>query len=143
MVNANGERFVDEGKDFRNYTYAQFGRAVLEQPAHFAWQIFDAKVERLLYGEYRFHDTHFVEAPTLDGLIERLDGIDAEEALRRTMADFNAAVDERVPFDPTTKDGKGTIGLPLAPVPLRRRWRGAGGALSPSIWAFRCICLQQ
>ena len=40
MVNGHGRRFVDEGADFRNYTYAQFGRAVLEQPEHFAWQIF-------------------------------------------------------------------------------------------------------
>lgn len=36
MLNADGERFVDEGIDFRNYTYAQFGHAVLEQPGHFA-----------------------------------------------------------------------------------------------------------
>ena len=113
MVNAHGARFVDEGKDFRNYTYAQFGRAVLEQPGHFAWQIFDAKVEHLLYGEYRFHDAHFVEAETLEGLIDRLDGIDAKEALRRTLTAFNAAADDGVRFDPTIKDGKATIGLPL------------------------------
>ena len=29
MLNANGERFVDEGRNFRNYTYAQFGRQSL------------------------------------------------------------------------------------------------------------------
>ncbi|MEP1442909.1 MAG: FAD-dependent tricarballylate dehydrogenase TcuA, partial [Hyphomicrobiales bacterium] len=85
MVNASGERFVDEGKDFRNYTYAQFGRAVLEQPGHFAWQIFDSKVDDLLYGEYRFHDAHFVEAATLDELIEKLDGIEDKEAVRGTL----------------------------------------------------------
>jgi tricarballylate dehydrogenase len=28
MVNANGERFVDEGADFRNYTYAKYGREI-------------------------------------------------------------------------------------------------------------------
>ena len=39
VVNANGQRFVDEGADFRNYTYARYGRSVLEQPNHFAWQI--------------------------------------------------------------------------------------------------------
>ncbi|MEM6492446.1 MAG: FAD-binding protein, partial [Pseudomonadota bacterium] len=44
MLNKNGDRFVDEGINFRNYTYAQFGRAVLDQPDHFAWQVFDAKV---------------------------------------------------------------------------------------------------
>ena len=44
MLNENGARFVDEGIDFRNYTYAQFGRAVLQQPGQKAWQIFDSKV---------------------------------------------------------------------------------------------------
>ena len=28
MINANGERFVDEGADFRNYTYAKYGRVI-------------------------------------------------------------------------------------------------------------------
>ena len=46
MLNARGERFVDEGADFRNYTYAKYGRAILAQPGQFAWQVFDAKVRR-------------------------------------------------------------------------------------------------
>jgi len=112
MVNARGERFVDEGIDFRNYTYAQFGEAVLRQPGQFAWQIFDAKVDGLLYGEYRFADAHWVEDTTLDGLIAKLDGVDPD-AVRRTIDAFNASVMEDVPFDPTVKDGKGTRGLPL------------------------------
>jgi tricarballylate dehydrogenase len=29
MVNANGVRFVDEGADFRNYTYAKYGAVIL------------------------------------------------------------------------------------------------------------------
>src|SRR5258708_191230 len=32
MINANGRRFVDEGADFRNYTYAKYRRLVLQQP---------------------------------------------------------------------------------------------------------------
>ncbi len=48
MLNARGERFVDEGADFRNYTYAKYGRVILEQPHQFAWQVFDAKVTPLL-----------------------------------------------------------------------------------------------
>lgn len=114
MVNARGERFVDEGRDFRNYTYAQFGRAVLEQPKHLAWQIFDAKVDHLLYAEYRFHDAHYVEADTLEALLEKLDGIDDKGALRRTIDAYNAAVDRDAAFDPTIKDGKATKGLALA-----------------------------
>lgn len=117
MLNANGVRFVDEGKNFRNYTYAQFGRAVLDQPGHFAWQIFDAKVFELLYGEYRFHDASFVESDTLDGLIDQLEGVDHHQA-SQTLADFNAAVDESVVFDPAILDGKQARGL----TPPRSNW---------------------
>ncbi len=113
MLNADGERFVDEGKDFRNYTYAQFGRAVLEQPDQVAWQIFDAKVDGLLYSEYTFADAHFVESGTLDGLVAQLDGLHDGDAALATMSEFNAAVNEEMPFDPTIKDGKDTPGLAL------------------------------
>lgn len=112
MLNADGARFVDEGVNFRNYTYAQFGRAVLEQPGHFAWQVFDAKVSDLLYEEYRFHDASFVEADTLEDLVRKLDGIDPVKALK-TLQDFNAAVDAETRFDPTVLDGKRTRGLPI------------------------------
>ena len=113
MLNAAGQRFVDEGINFRNYTYAQFGRAVLEQPGHFAWQIFDAKVFDLLYGEYHFDDASFVEAQTLDGLCDALTGVDADAA-RQTLQAYNDAVMDDVAFDPTVLDGKGTRGLDLA-----------------------------
>ena len=120
MINANGERFVDEGRDFRNYTYAQFGRAVLEQPGHFGWQLFDAKVFDLLYGEYRFHDASFVESDTLAGLIAQLDGVDQVQAAR-TITAFNEAVDDEVAFDPSIKDGKAAIGVE----PPRSNWAQA------------------
>ncbi|MBY5935169.1 FAD-dependent tricarballylate dehydrogenase TcuA [Tateyamaria omphalii] len=113
MLNANGQRFVDEGINFRNYTYAQFGAAIMEQPGHFAWQIFDAKVLGLLYGEYHFHDAHYVEADTLDALIPMLDGVDHAQAAQ-TLDAYNAAVDDSTVFDPTILDGKATQGLPLA-----------------------------
>ncbi|MEM1075695.1 MAG: FAD-dependent tricarballylate dehydrogenase TcuA [Pseudomonadota bacterium] len=112
MLNADGQRFVDEGINFRNYTYAQFGRAVLEQPNHFAWQVFDDKVKHLLYGEYHFEDATYVEADTLTALIAKLKGVDGAEA-QRTLEAFNAAVDESTGFDPTVLDGKSTKNLPL------------------------------
>ncbi|MEM0978472.1 MAG: FAD-dependent tricarballylate dehydrogenase TcuA [Pseudomonadota bacterium] len=112
MLNAKGDRFVDEGINFRNYTYAQFGRAVLEQPGHFAWQIFDSKVFDLLYDEYRFEDAHFVEADTLEALVSKLDGVDRDGAMA-TLQAFNDAVDDERSFDPTQLDGKGTKGLAL------------------------------
>src|SRR5215471_14872174 len=53
IVNLEGRRFVDEGADFRNYTYAKYGRAILAQPERTAFQLFDAKVMDLLRDEYR------------------------------------------------------------------------------------------
>ena len=113
MLNRDGHRFVDEGINFRNYTYAQFGAAIMDQPEHQAWQIFDSKVFDLLYEEYRFHDAHFVEADTLADLVEKMDGIDKASSLA-TIEAYNEAVDQAVPFDPTSLDGKGTRGLALA-----------------------------
>lgn len=112
MVNAEGRRFVDEGANFRNYTYAQFGRAILEQPGQFAWQVFDSKVFDLLYGEYSFHDAHFVEAESLEDLAAKMDGVDTDAVLRELGA-YNEAVEANVAFDPTCLDGKGTRGLSL------------------------------
>jgi tricarballylate dehydrogenase len=65
MVNANGERFVDEGADFRNFTYAKYGHVVQQQPGMFAWQVFDQKVEHLLRDEYRIRQVTKVTANTL------------------------------------------------------------------------------
>ncbi|MFK7751917.1 MAG: FAD-dependent tricarballylate dehydrogenase TcuA, partial [Sedimentitalea sp.] len=117
MLNADGARFVDEGANFRNYTYAQYGGAILEQPGQFAWQVFDSKVFDLLYGEYRFHDAHFVESDTLEGLVAQMTGVDGAAALA-TLNDYNAAVNSEVPFDPTVLDGKGTTGI----TPPKSHW---------------------
>ncbi|MGH3748599.1 MAG: FAD-dependent tricarballylate dehydrogenase TcuA, partial [Micromonosporaceae bacterium] len=65
MVNARGERFVDEGADFRNYTYAKYGHVILRQPNLFAWQVFDQKVVHLLRDEYRIRQVTKVTANTL------------------------------------------------------------------------------
>ena len=53
-ININGERFFDEGSDLRNYTYAKFGRAILEQPQGVAFQVWDQKgIPWLRSEEYR------------------------------------------------------------------------------------------
>ncbi len=110
ILNALGERFVDEGADFRNYTYAKYGRAVLEQPRQFAWQIFDSKVLHLLRDEYRIREVTKVTADTLEELTQRLEDVDPRAALA-TIEAYNAAVRTDVPFDPTVKDGRRTEGL--------------------------------
>jgi tricarballylate dehydrogenase len=112
MLNANGERFVDEGADFRNYTYAKYGRAILMQPGQFAWQVFDGKIIPMLRDEYRIKRVTKVRADTVDDLVGKLDDVDPARALA-TIKGFNAAVRQDVPFNPNIKDGRGTAGLPI------------------------------
>jgi tricarballylate dehydrogenase len=112
MLNANGERFVDEGADFRNYTYAKYGRVILNQPGQFAWQIFDKKVLHLLRDEYRIKQVTKVSANTLEELVTKLDDVNPKKALETIQA-YNAAVMKEVPFDPNVKDGRGTQGLSI------------------------------
>src|SRR5262249_8143053 len=74
VVNAKGERFLDEGADFRNYTYAKYGGVILQQPNMLAWQVFDAKVLHLLRDEYRIRQITKARADTIEELAEKLDG---------------------------------------------------------------------
>jgi tricarballylate dehydrogenase len=116
-VNRDGRRFLDEGADFRNYTYATYGRAVLDQPGAVAWQLFDDQVAELLHDEYSRPSPDRVVAASLDELVGALDGMHGAQ-LRRTIAEFNQAVRSEVPFDPTILDGRGTAGL----VPPKSNW---------------------
>jgi len=109
-INAEGKRFVDEGADFRNYTYAKYGRVILHQPGQFAWQIFDAKVKGQLRDEYRIKQVTKVTASTLEELVEKLDDVDARAALEEIRR-YNAAVRTDIPFNPNVKDGRCTTGL--------------------------------
>ena len=110
MVNADGKRFVDEGADFRNYTYAKYGRVILNQPGQFAWQIFDQKTTHLLRDEYRIKQVTKVQADTLEDLADKLEGVDKAGFLAEMKA-WNSAVQTDVPFNPNVKDGRGTEGL--------------------------------
>jgi tricarballylate dehydrogenase len=110
MVNATGRRFVDEGADFRNYTYAKYGRVILNQPNQFAWQIFDQKVTHLLRDEYRIRQVTKVTADTIEELSHKLEGVDAETCIAE-LKRWNAAVRQDIPFNPNVKDGRTTEGL--------------------------------
>ncbi|QUR65761.1 FAD-dependent tricarballylate dehydrogenase TcuA [Mycobacterium spongiae] len=109
VVNTLGRRFIDEGADFRNYTYAKYGAEILHQPGGRAVQIFDAKVSGLLRSEeYDSPGVTRVRADDLVSLAEQL-GI-APGALSETVANYNASINDRV-FDPTVKDGVATVGI--------------------------------
>lgn len=108
IVNLQGERFVDEGADFRNYTYAKYGREILKQPRRAAFQLFDAKVVHMLRDEYRIRQVTKATADTMEDLADKLE-ID-RQGLVRTVREFNAAVEDG-PFNPAIKDGKCTRGI--------------------------------
>src|SRR5712671_2599176 len=112
LVNARGERYVDEGANFHSHTYAKYGGEIVKLPGMFAWQVFDAKVSHLLRGEYRIRRVTKAEAGTLEELAAKLDGVDAS-AFLRTVAEFNAACRTDVPFNPNVLDGRRTVGLAI------------------------------
>ncbi len=111
-INAQGKRFLDEGADFRNYTYAKYGRVILSQPGQFAWQIFDAKVKAQLRDEYKIRQVTKHTANTLEELCTKLEDTDGKAALEELKA-YNAAVRQDIPFNPNVKDGRCTQGLAI------------------------------
>ncbi|WP_423921848.1 FAD-dependent tricarballylate dehydrogenase TcuA [Candidatus Poriferisodalis sp.] len=133
VLNQHGKRFVDEGADFRNYTYARYGREILAQPGHSAWQVFDASTDHLLRDEYRIRQVTKVTAGSITELCERMEDVDTESAMA-TIAEFNAAVDRSVPFDPNVLDGRRTTGLG----PDKTNW--AMPLETPPFTAFRVTC---
>ncbi|RYY91172.1 MAG: FAD-dependent oxidoreductase, partial [Comamonadaceae bacterium] len=112
MINAQGKRFVDEGADFYNYTYAIYGEIILQQPGQFAWQIFDGKSKKYVRSEYQDKRATRVVADTLEELAGKLEGVDPEQFLK-TMHEYNAAVKRGVAYNPAIKDGACTEGLAL------------------------------
>lgn len=111
-LNAEGRRFVDEGADFRNYTYAKYGRVILSQPGQFAWQIFDAKVKAQLRDEYKIKQVTKRVGNTLEELVSKLEDTNQAAALEEIKR-YNAAVQTEIAFNPNVKDGRSTKNLPI------------------------------
>ena len=112
VVNAHGERFLDEGRDFHSYTYAKYGGEILSQPGLFAWQVFDHKVVDLLREEYRIPRITKEKADSFEALAGKLEGVDARRFLE-TVRGFNAAPRPEVSFNPNIRDGLATSGLAI------------------------------
>jgi tricarballylate dehydrogenase len=115
IVNLKGERFVDEGADFRNYTYVKYGRAVIGQPRRTAFQIFDQKVLDNLREEYRIREVTKAEDMTLEGLARKLE-IDVDGFVATVRA-YNASL-KPGSYNPAIKDGKATHGI----TPPKSNW---------------------
>ncbi|KAI3328161.1 FAD binding domain-containing protein [Ustulina deusta] len=127
MLNKDGNRFVDEGVDLRNYTYAIFGKAILAQPGHFVFQVWDSQtIAWLRSEEYRDEVVEKIRADTIEELARKLadHGLSNTSQFIDTISTYNEAVeafrhenpDKR--WDPSVKDCLSTQSsqkrLPLA-----------------------------
>jgi tricarballylate dehydrogenase len=133
MINAEGKRFVDEGQDFYNYTYAKYGAEVLRQPGQYAYQVFDAKTKPLLKHEYSGREVTKFVANTLEELAAKLEGVDPQGFLK-TVREFNAAVKTNVPFNHAIRDGRCTVGIE----PVKSNW--ANPLDTPPYEAYGVTC---
>ena len=133
MINAEGKRFVDEGADFYNYTYAKYGAEVLKQTGQYAYQLFDAKTKPLLKKEYGGRNVTRFTADTLEELAEKLEGVEPQGFLK-TIKEYNAAVRTDVPFNHAVRDGRCTVGID----PPKSNW--ANPLDTPPFEAYGVTC---
>jgi tricarballylate dehydrogenase len=131
IVNVRGERFLDEGADFRNFTYARYGREVLKQPKRLAFQVFDSKTIAMTRAEYRIRQVTKAEANSLEELADHLE-ID-REGFVRTIKAYNAAC-QGGEFNPAVLDGVKTLGI----TPPKSNW--AQPIDKPPYYGFGVTC---
>lgn len=88
-VDRHGRRFIDEGSNFGNHTYAQVGGAILERAGGTAFQIFDARAAAagIFRSSYADAKGTYAVANSLAALAEEL-GID-RVGLETTIEGYN------------------------------------------------------
>jgi tricarballylate dehydrogenase len=132
IVNREGRRFLDEGADFRNYTYAKYGREILRQPGSVAYQVFDATLRPMVRPEE--YDMPGIEPVSADTVEELADGMGVDrESFVRTVRDFNAAIATDRPYDPTVKDGRSS-----RVDPPKSNW--ASAIETPPFYGYKVTC---
>jgi tricarballylate dehydrogenase len=120
MVNRNAERFIDEGADFHEAIMDSVGNAVLDQPGHVAFAIFDEKIKKIPRATYLIRSNVKlgyppIEANSVGELAGKL-GVDKEK-LEKTIDEYNASV-QQGNFNPSIRDGKCTKGI----TPPKSNW---------------------
>ena len=131
MINFQGARFVDEGIDLRNYTYAKFGRAILAQPESTAFQVWDSRGSAWLRPEeYREQRVEHITANTIEELAEKCvqRGLREKEQFISTLQEYNDAVYARrnensgLKWNPAVKDGLSTQSTTKKLSPPKSNW---------------------
>ncbi|KAI0156794.1 FAD binding domain-containing protein [Xylariaceae sp. FL1272] len=147
MLNREGDRFVDEGVDLRNYTYAIFGRAILAQPGHFTFQVWDSQTTDWLRSEeYRDEIVEKIWAATIEDLARKLidHGLGNADQFVRTIASYNEAAEAfrlenpNSKWDPSVKDGISTQSSRTALALAKSNW--ALPLTQPPFLAVKVTC---
>ncbi|KAJ6788297.1 hypothetical protein PWT90_10447 [Aphanocladium album] len=88
-------RRIEQDDRLRNYTYAKFGRAILQQPEHAAFQIWDAQTSAWLQAEeYREERAERLAVDTIEELADLCAsrGLLDRDAFLHTIKEYNSAV---------------------------------------------------
>ena len=110
FVDRNGQRFIDEGEDYRDHTYVKFSKRIIEvAPGGTAWCLFDQQAyQREEFARAWRPVGPPYQAGTMKELADLMDV--PSENLMDTVANFNAAV-QPGEYDLDRLDGKRTTGL--------------------------------
>jgi tricarballylate dehydrogenase len=113
FIDEDGERFLDEGEDFRDQTYVKFSKAIMNHKRGVAFNVFDNKVrtedpdawKRAIRTSEEPYEAHTV------GELAMIIQVPPER-MERTIQEFNAACQPGT-FDPWKLDGLCTQGLTI------------------------------
>jgi tricarballylate dehydrogenase len=110
LVNAAGERFVDEAPGTVDATYEAITRRILEQSGGSAYVVLDEKLEEVPNHAVAIRtDQPPITADSLEGLAEAL-GLPVD-AFLATVERYNRSCPDPAAFDPLATDGLATDGL--------------------------------
>ena len=116
FVDKEGNRFLDEGEDFRDHTYVKFSKFIVEQAGGEAWCLFDQQAyQREEFARAWRPVGPPLQADTLRELAEMMDV--PRENLLDTIGNFNAAI-QPGEYDLDRLDGKRTSGI----TPAKSNW---------------------
>ncbi|KAF2435401.1 fumarate reductase flavo protein subunit [Tothia fuscella] len=149
MFNNTGARFVDEGEDMRNYTYAKFGRAILGQPDGVAFQVWDADGTSWLRDEeYASDVVERLTSDSIEGLARKLGekGLKNKQLFLDSIKEYNDGVsafrktNPNAVFDPSKKDAVSTRSTTKSLLlgPDKTNW--AQPILMPPFLAVKVTC---
>lgn len=109
-VNKNGERFFDEGKEYPNFNYAQFGEEIQKQPDKVAYQLFDSSMVKYLPRSY-FQKGDLFKSKSILALADNL-SIDKIKLLK-TIEEYNDSCENYFEKFSDKLDGMLTNGLSI------------------------------